>query len=35
MLVFLMEHYQRADGGFTVPEVLQPFCGFTEVAPKA
>ncbi|MEM7094971.1 MAG: serine--tRNA ligase [Actinomycetota bacterium] len=27
MLVFLMEHYQQADGTFTVPEVLRPFCG--------
>ena len=35
MLVFLMEHYQREDGGFAVPEVLQSFCGFTEVAPRS
>jgi len=34
MLVFLMEHYQREDGGFTVPEVLHSFCGFSEVARK-
>ncbi len=27
MLVFLMEHYQQADGTFTVPEVLRPFTG--------
>ena len=31
MLVFLMEHYQQADGTFTVPEVLRPFCGFDSV----
>ena len=27
-LVFLFEHYQDADGGFVVPEVLRPFTGF-------
>ena len=31
MLVFLMEHRQEADGSFSVPEVLQPFCGFSTV----
>ena len=31
MLLFLMEHYQQADGSFAVPDVLQPFCGFTTV----
>ena len=31
MLVFLMEHYQQGDGSFAVPDVLQPFCGFTSV----
>jgi len=30
MLVFLMEHYQQADGTFTVPEVLRPFLGGIE-----
>ena len=30
-LVFLQEHYQQSDGSFAVPEVLQPFCGFTTV----
>jgi seryl-tRNA synthetase len=30
-LVFLFEHYQDADGGFTVPEVLRPFTGFARV----
>ena len=30
-LVFLWEHYQRPDGSFDVPDVLQPFCGFTTV----
>ncbi len=34
MLVFLMEHYQQADGSFAVPEVLQPFCGLTTVAAR-
>jgi seryl-tRNA synthetase len=33
MLVFLFEHYQQADGSFQVPEVLQPYTGFTTVAP--
>lgn len=31
MLLFLMEHYQQADGSFAVPDVLAPFCGFTSV----
>jgi len=35
MLVFLMEHYQQADGTFTVPEVLRPFCGLETVSPPA
>jgi seryl-tRNA synthetase len=30
-LTFLFEHYQDPDGGFRVPEVLQPFCGLTAV----
>jgi seryl-tRNA synthetase len=30
-LVFLLEHYQRPDGSFAVPEVLIPFCGFDHV----
>ena len=30
-LVFLLEHFQTEDGGFAVPEVLRPYCGFTEV----
>ena len=33
-LVFLFEHYQDADGGFTVPEVLRPFTGFDRVTPR-
>jgi seryl-tRNA synthetase len=33
-LVFLFEHYQDADGGFTVPEVLRPYTGFERVAPR-
>jgi seryl-tRNA synthetase len=33
-LVFLFEHYQDADGGFVVPEVLRPFTGFERVAPR-
>jgi seryl-tRNA synthetase len=33
-LVFLFEHYQDADGGFTVPDVLRPYTGFDHVAPR-
>ena len=31
MLLFLMEHYQQSDSSFAVPDVLQPFCGFSIV----
>ena len=34
-LLFLMEHYQQADGSFAVPDVLQPFCGFTSVPARS
>ena len=34
-LVFLFEHYQTPDGGFAVPEVLRPYCGFDEVKPRS
>jgi seryl-tRNA synthetase len=34
MLVFLMEHHQRADGAFVVPEVLRPFTGLEVVEPR-
>jgi seryl-tRNA synthetase len=34
-LVFLLEHYQRPDGSFAVPEVLQPIAGFERVEPRA
>ena len=33
-LVFLFEHSQDADGGFTVPEVLRPYTGFDHLAPR-
>jgi seryl-tRNA synthetase len=33
-LVFLFEHYQTPDGGFTVPEALRTYTGFTEVEPR-
>jgi seryl-tRNA synthetase len=33
-LVFLFEHYQDADGGFVVPDVLRPLTGFDRVAPR-
>jgi seryl-tRNA synthetase len=34
-LVFLFEHCQQPDGTFVVPDVLHPFTGFTEVAPRS
>jgi seryl-tRNA synthetase len=33
-LVFLFEHYQEADGSFTVPEVLRPYVTFERVDPR-
>ncbi len=33
-LVYLFEHYQEADGGFAVPDVLQRYTGFDGVAPR-
>jgi seryl-tRNA synthetase len=33
-LVFLFEHYQTAQGGFVVPDVLRPYCDFEEVKPR-
>ena len=33
-LVFLFEHYQDADGGFAVPDVLRPYTGFDRVEPR-
>ena len=33
-LVFLFEHYQDADGGFTVPDVLRSFTGFDRLAAR-
>ena len=33
-LVFLFEHYQDADGGFVVPEVLRPYPAFERVEPR-
>jgi seryl-tRNA synthetase len=33
-LVFLFEHYQEADGSFTVPDVLRPYVTFETVAPR-
>jgi seryl-tRNA synthetase len=30
-LVFLFEHNQQPDGTLAVPEVLQPYTGFTTV----
>ncbi len=32
-LLNLFEHYQQPDGSFVVPEVLQPICGLTTIAP--
>jgi seryl-tRNA synthetase len=33
-LVFLFEHYQESDGGFSVPDVLRPYTGFDGVSPR-
>jgi seryl-tRNA synthetase len=33
-LVFLFEHYQDAEGGFTVPDVLRSYTGFDSVEPR-
>jgi seryl-tRNA synthetase len=33
-LVFLFEHYQEPDGGFSVPEALRRFTGFERVPPR-
>jgi len=33
-LVFLFEHYQDRQGGFVVPDVLRPYCGFDRVEPR-
>ena len=32
-LAAILENYQRADGGLTVPAALQPFAGFSSVEP--
>jgi len=32
-LLALVENYQRADGGITIPPVLQPFAGFASIEP--
>ncbi len=32
-LAAVVENYQRADGGVTVPEVLRPFAGFASIEP--
>jgi len=33
-LLFLFEHYQDADGGLIVPDVLRPFCGLDRIPPR-
>jgi seryl-tRNA synthetase len=32
-LAAIVENYQRADGGITVPDVLRPFAGFASIEP--
>jgi seryl-tRNA synthetase len=34
-LVAILENYQRADGGVTIPAALVPFTGFDAVTPEA
>ena len=33
-LIAIMENFQRADGSIAIPEVLVPYCGFSEIQPK-
>jgi seryl-tRNA synthetase len=33
-LLFLFEHFQEADGGLAVPDVLVPYTGFSRVEPR-
>ncbi|NTV60303.1 MAG: serine--tRNA ligase [Chlorobiaceae bacterium] len=35
LMVSILEHYQTPDGSVRVPEVLQPYTGFTEIAQAA
>jgi seryl-tRNA synthetase len=32
-LLAIIENYQRADGGITIPEALRPFAGFASIEP--
>jgi seryl-tRNA synthetase len=32
-LAAIVENYQRADGGVTIPEILRPFAGFASIEP--
>jgi seryl-tRNA synthetase len=32
-LLAILENYQRADGGVTIPEALRPFAGFASIEP--
>jgi seryl-tRNA synthetase len=32
-IVAIVENYQRADGGLTIPEALRPFAGFASIEP--
>jgi seryl-tRNA synthetase len=34
ILIAIMENYQQSDGSITVPEVLVPYTGFSEIKPK-
>jgi seryl-tRNA synthetase len=33
-LLFIFEHFQEADGGLAVPDVLVPYTGFSRVEPR-
>ena len=33
-LIAIMEQFQNADGSIDIPEVLQPFCGFSKIEAK-
>lgn len=34
-LLFLFEHFQEADGGLAIPDVLVPYTGFSKVGPRS
>ncbi len=35
VLIAILENFQQADGSVKIPEVLVPYCGFSEIRPKS